>query len=89
MSTEIIETTELMELVQETETATEVVETIINQCEHCGTIIELLEGILSYMEMINGLSFRLSQVLEFLLAFLVIVVFSAVCYIILKGFTRF
>ena len=89
MSTEIIDATEVLELVQETEAATEVVENIIYQCEYCGTIVELLEEILSCMELLNGIAFRFSQVLEFLLAFLVIVVFGAVCYIFLKGFTRF
>jgi len=84
-----MEATEIVELIEETETVTEVVENIIYQCEHCGTIIELLEEVLSYLEMINSLAFRLSQVLEFLLAFLVMAVFCAVCYIFLKGFTRF
>lgn len=102
MNTEIVEATEIVELIQEVETftevvevvqesgaVTEVVENIIYQCEHCGTIVELLEDILVYMETLVTFSTRFSQVLEFLLAFLVAVVFCTVCYIFLKNFTRF
>ena len=89
MSTEFMEVTDVLELVQETEAVTETVENIIYQCEQCGTIAELLEDILNYLNAFNGLLIRFSQVLEFFLAFMVIVVFCAVCYSFLKNFTRF
>ena len=89
MGTEFVESTELVELLQETEAAAEVVENIVYQCQQCSTIVELLEDILDYQSALNGLLIRFSQVLEFFLAFVVIVVFCTVCYSFLKNFTRF
>ena len=81
----IMESTEFIDVIQETE----IIENIIYQCEHGDTIVDLLNTHQQYYASINNLLFRLSQVLEFFLALVVIVAFSVVCYSFLKNFTRF
>lgn len=67
--------------------AAEVAETV-------GTIIQtvdsdLLQLIADKLEVTNTLLLRLAERIDFFIAVVVLIVFIAVCYIILKSFTRF
>lgn len=63
-----------------TDAAAEVVTS--TTCEHCDTYI-------AYLDAINGLLIRQSQVSEFSLALAISIVFSVICYKVLQPFSKF
>ena len=50
---------------------------------------DLLQLIADKLEVTNTLLLRLAERIDFFIAVVVLIVFIAVCYIILKSFTRF